>query len=243
MIYEFRRGTLADLVPLAKAIRWQPATDPYTSRRFKAWRKGLKIQRGDPDAYIQLVLQALTLMRGSKEGAETARDRTPQALRRRGHWITRSKRKLVPVDLQIESYIWWFRLEVTRIIKYEILPDDGHDMRGKNSPGLDSENGEWRASPTDRQRHQEWQDDERANRDAYGAAPPHFLDHLTKTSAHLRDLDRRAHAGIKVSPLQRRILDVAIEDPDLRDYREIAERLNCDRETVKNAVLRLRRKL
>ena len=48
---------------------------------------------------------------------------------------------------------------------------------------------------------------------------------------------------VELSNLQRQILHAAGEDQWLRDYREIAERLGRDRDTVKNAMQRVRKKL
>ena len=244
MIYEFRGGLLIDLEPLARAIRWNPKNDPDTLRRFKRWRESVRVQPGEPDQYMQLVLQALTLMKAPKGATTTERDRTPQAIRRGRRWITQEKRKLVPLELPIEKYIWWFRNEVTRIIKHEILPDYD-DQMGGDAPldGEGSEESTGTASAADKQQARRWR--ERASRDELHIShSDHVLDHPTKTSATLRAMAGRVtKGGVKTSKLQHQILELAVEDGHLSDYREIAERLGRGRDTVKNAIFRLSRKL
>jgi hypothetical protein len=67
---------------------------------------------------------------------------------------------------------------------------------------------------------------------------------VCKASHALRDLARRVESkGVSPSPGQQQILDVGKADPLLRNYRDVAERLGRSRESVKNAILQLRRKL
>jgi DNA-binding CsgD family transcriptional regulator len=242
LIHDFRRGKLADLFALAKAIHWNPANDSGTRRLFEQWRRDVPIQPGEPDAYTQLVVTALTLMRHPKDGVQTLRDRTPQPLRRGRRWVTGQKKKLVPLDMQAEMYVWWFRNEVTRIIKREILRVGDSSAR-TDFEGHETVNGRWMPSPAEQREYRTWLEKEARDTHPSGRVTQTF-DGGPVMSSRLRQLERKVRrAGLALSPLQQDILNLAANDPYLKDYREIAERLGRSRDTVKNAVLRITRKL
>jgi hypothetical protein len=235
------------LVPLAKAIQWQPRNDPATCRRFVKWcQDNVTTGPGDPDAYTQLVISALLLMLTPKDGQERSRDLTPQYIRLRRKWIGRRRRLLVPFDaLGFTNYLRWFRNEVTRIIKSEILPDlDG----GRSDAPLESREvrGQWEPSPVEPQQARKWREAQRANPDSPFHQAEHVLacNSITRTSADLRTLARQVkQAPVTPSLLQQRILDLAAEDPSLTGQSEVAERLGTTRGTVKSAIRRLRDRL
>jgi DNA-directed RNA polymerase specialized sigma24 family protein len=243
LIHEFRRGNDV-FMPLAHAIRWRPGNDPYTRKRFDQWRRELPpVRPGDPTPYLQIVIEALWLMRVPKDGNETPRDLTPQPIRRGRRWVTASRRPLIPCNLHLADYIWWFRNEVTRIIKHEILADvdalSGNDTALESAEG---ESGEWVVSPVEAARVRSWKIADRE-----GSSPfheEHVFGGGTKLTRELSQLAYDAETvRVQLSPLQRQILELAAKDQWLRDYREIAERLCRGRDTVKNAVLRVRQKL
>jgi hypothetical protein len=249
-LIKFRRRddhTIESLIPLAKAIRWRPGENPDTHRRFKHWARENPARPGEPaDARIRLVVTALCLMKSSREMSATIpRDSVPQSIRLGERWVGGGRGRVVPHEaLDVYEYVQWFRIQVIRIIRDEILVDVDHafsrdvplDFRERKKS-----DGKW-FSPVAKRQVEQWQ---RASRD--GDAQSYREEHQVQDGKASRDLGLLAcdviKAGVKCSKLERRILTLAKEDPCLQSYREVAERLGEKPGTVKNAIFRFRHKL
>jgi hypothetical protein len=250
LIDEFLSGKSDAQTRLAKAIRWNPGNAVTTRRLFDKFKEesGLSWDA----AYMQLAMMALSLIKASKDRTNTQRDETPQPIRLQRNWLrASSKAKVVPRDVPVAKYVGWFRNEVTRIIKNEILIeyDEGKKvddrLKGKEN---DRDIGKESLSIFDVIAFDRFEKDQRdirlVDRDDEQDETPATVAKTTQVTDKLRFLVHLlATTDVRVSPLQREILALAQAEDLLKDYRDIAERLSRDRDVVKNAILRLTRKL